>query len=296
MFYEFSTTTHGKWVLAGEHAVLRGKGALVFPVKEKKLALNYTPSNSALSIECEGSSGMEMRFLLWNVLERGQQLTGKTLNQLTGHFHLQSNVPIGGGMGASAALCVAVARWFAAQNLIAPETTTSFARNLEDLFHGQSSGLDIAGAAADKGVYFQQGIIQPLTQHWQPCWYLSSCEQIGLTAHCIAKVKQLWQDNPEKAAAIDEVMADAVDKARAALKMQASEDAFALLSQAIHQGYDCFRRWGLISENLAHHIALLQKAGAAAVKPTGSGGGGYVVSLWDKPPKKLPVEVIILKD
>jgi mevalonate kinase len=27
-------------------------------------------------------------------------------------------------------------------------------------------------------------------------------------------------------------------------------------------------------------MAALEKAGAAAVKPTGSGGGGYVLSLW----------------
>lgn len=35
MFYEFQTTTYGKWILAGEHAVLRGHSALVFPIKEK---------------------------------------------------------------------------------------------------------------------------------------------------------------------------------------------------------------------------------------------------------------------
>lgn len=34
MFCDFETTTHGKWILAGEHAVLRGFSALVFPVYE----------------------------------------------------------------------------------------------------------------------------------------------------------------------------------------------------------------------------------------------------------------------
>ena len=31
-------------------------------------------------------------------------------------------------------------------------------------------------------------------------------------------------------------------------------------------------------------MVMLKNAGAIAVKPTGSGGGGFVVSLWDKQP------------
>ncbi|MFI4919641.1 MAG: mevalonate kinase, partial [Legionellales bacterium] len=41
MFCDFETTTFGKWILAGEHAVVRGHEALVFPIKEKQLHLQY---------------------------------------------------------------------------------------------------------------------------------------------------------------------------------------------------------------------------------------------------------------
>ncbi len=148
MFCKFQTTTHGKWILAGEHAVLRGYGALAFPVKEKYLTLTYQPKTSDLSADYDGSSGDEMHLLFWSVLEQGQQLLGQSLNRLTGHFHLQSNIPIGVGMGASAALCVAMSRWFAAQNLLLDETISSFAQRLENLFHGKSSGFDIAAVSA----------------------------------------------------------------------------------------------------------------------------------------------------
>ena len=46
MFYDFETTTFGKWILAGEHAVVRGHEALVFPIKEKQLTLRYQAASA----------------------------------------------------------------------------------------------------------------------------------------------------------------------------------------------------------------------------------------------------------
>ena len=293
MFCKFQTTTHGKWILAGEHAVLRGHAALAFPVKEKKLTLEYEPRLSDLSADYEGSSGDDMHLLFWSVLEQGQQLLGQSLNQLTGYFHLKSNIPIGVGLGASAALCVAMSRWFAAEHLLPQDKISSFAQDLENLFHGKSSGLDIAAVAADTGIRFQQGKHAAIKQAWQPHWYLSSCGQIGITSHCINQVNALWEKMPMEAASIDETMQLSVKKALGSLENK-TPDSLSSLQEAIGKSSDCFRSWGLISDTLRHHMALLDQAGALAVKPTGSGVGGYVLSLWDKLPPLLPFELISL--
>ena len=280
MSYDFITTTHGKWILTGEHAVIRGNGALVFPINEKKLTLSYHQSTSELSANYEGPSGAETHLLFWSVLEQGMQLLDRSLNSLNGHFNLYSNIPIGVGMGASAALCVVMARWFAAQDMLPDIEINHFARELENLFHGQSSGLDIAGVAATTGMYFRQGVCAPIKQDWQPQWFLSSCGQIGVTSHCINQVQTLWEQKPEQAAVIDQQMSDCVLKARTALEKH-TPDSQAILAQAINAAADCFQQWGLVSESLQQHMQNLRDAGAIAVKPTGSGGGGYVVSLWD---------------
>jgi len=294
MFCDFQTTTHAKWILAGEHAVLRGQAAIAFPILEKKLHLSYQPKDSDLSAEFEGSSGADLHLLFWSVLEHGQQLLGQSVNQLSGHFKLWCNIPIGQGLGASAALSMAMSRWFAAQHLLDPNLTITFAQTLEHLFHGKSSGLDIAAVASNSGIYFQQGRARPLALAWQPQWLLSSSDQVGITSHCIKHVNDLWQTNKDLAEKIDQRMQRAVMAAGLALE-QSTKDALTHLQQAINEAHACFKSWGLISDTLGHHMDELLAQGALAVKPTGSGRGGYVLSLWEKaPPECLGMEFIAL--
>ncbi|MBI2786709.1 MAG: mevalonate kinase [Legionella longbeachae] len=292
MFFDFETTTYGKWILAGEHAVVRGHAALVFPIKDKKLTLSYTASVPSLRADYSGSCGADMQLLFWSVLEHGMQLLGHSLNQLEGYFHIDSTIPVGAGMGASAALCVAMSRWFGAQKMIELSQYSIFAKELEHLFHGKSSGLDVAGVSAESGVYFKTGTAVLLQQKFKPQFFLSSCNQIGITSHCINQVQNLWDINFLLAEQIDRQMVDAVEEAKNALE-QGKEDALPSLVLAINKAADCFIQWGLVSESLQQHMNRLMANGALAVKPTGSGGGGFVLSLWDKqPPKDLELMAV----
>lgn len=285
IFIDFETTTFGKWILVGEHSVVRGHAALVFPIKEKKLLLKYSACESTLSASYSGSHGADMQLLFWSVLEHGMQLLERSLNQLGGQFYLDNTIPVGVGMGASAALCVAMSRWFCAQNMLDSSQCTAFAKELEHLFHGTSSGLDIAGVSAQGGVYFKKGITIPIQQKIYPQFFLSSCKQIGITSHCINQVQTLWKKNPTLADQIDNQMVAAVEEAKDVLQ-QGGVDALSALAQALNKAAECFHQWGLVSENLQHHMNALIAEGALAVKPTGSGGGGFVLSLWNKKPSE----------
>src|SRR5690606_18439496 len=123
----------------------------------------------------------------------------------------------------------------------------------------------------------------PINQHWHPQWYLSHTNQPSVTSTCVKKVKQLWVTHPQEAMDIDTCMTDAVHMALKALK-QPKESGLALLVKAIEQAQQCFVRWDLVSEKAQAHMERLSQAGAIATKLTGSGYGGYVISLWDKTP------------
>ena len=290
--YDFQTKAHAKWILAGEHAVLRNSSALVFPVPNKYLQLSYIAAENELSADFSAPYGETLLLFFWGVLEQGLHHLGLKQEQLKGKFFLENNIPMGSGMGFSAALCVAVARWFAFQKWISMDELFDFARKLENSFHGKSSGVDIAGVLNNQGIRFKSDTtIQPIPLAWQPKLYLSCSESISVTAQCIKAVDELWKKHPQEAQKIDAEMAASVELAEKALMLN-QQEGFPLLAEAISSAHRCFEKWGLIKGALEQHIQTLREKGAVAIKPTGAGSGGYVLSLWNsEPPDDLPFDL-----
>lgn len=288
MLSDFATTTNGKWILSGEHAVLRGHPAIVFPLRNKTLDFQYTTfanlkrdtKAQSLNISANYFSNYDAKMteIISQTIDRAFAIAEINKQDVKGYIEINNNIETGLGMGSSAALCVAIAKWFVAANFI--KDTHYFAKTLENFFHGQSSGLDIAAVESERGIYFQQGKYQEIKETWQPNWQLSSCGESNITAKCIAKVQDIWQKNPQLAAAIDLKMHESTELAKSALENNNSE-SFKSLTQSINLANNCFQNWGLITENMQNHMQDLLDKGAKAVKPTGSGGGGLIVSLWE---------------
>lgn len=277
----------GKWILAGEHAVLRGVPALVFPLRSNGVTLTYEPSETSLQLNLTGPRGEELKLLAWGVLENAAVRLGHSLSEVHGRMQIESDLPIGAGLGASAALCVVVARWCEQMGWIKAEALYEFGRSLEDLFHGESSGVDIAVALGGEGLKFRRGqAAQPVKFQWRPNLYLSFCGHRGVTADCVSQVKNLIAQDPLKGERLDSRMNQAVVLAEQAMQLT-EKSGLGLLAESMSMALSCFEEWGLTEAPLADHLNALKAAGALAVKPTGSGGGGFVLSLWAQPPPTL---------
>ena len=109
-------------------------------------------------------------------------------------------------------------------------------------------------------------------------------------------MRSLFDQNWSQAEQIDNMMKQSVSLCLQALNEKDEGQGYNLLTKALSLGEDCFRKWRLISYDLERHIEHLKTNGALAVKPTGSGLGGHVISLWDTlPPSPVKKQLLALK-
>lgn len=283
----FSTSAHAKCILAGEHAVLRGVPAIVLPITNKKISFTLQRSNDDVSIDYSASCmPYEQTFLLyfWQTLNRSLDLIKRKNTELRGSIVIENNIPMGAGLGFSSALCVVLARWLAWEHLINEDKIFYFAKALEDLFHGRSSGVDIAGAITNSALHFElAGNTHEIAMRWQPKLYLSYSGQAKDTGHAVHQVMVFRKSHAQLSKLIDKEMLESVMQIEQALQSDPVR-GLDLLASAMQLAKHCFAEWNLITPTLQKHMKELENLGAIAVKPTGAGEGGYVLSLWDKTP------------
>jgi len=280
----FYTECFSKWILSGEHTVLRGGEALVFPFKNKSLKFSYKvkETDTSLKLKISGEFGNDLEILFTGLLEKALSKVVQSLVHLKGEIEVTNNIPLGSGLGASASLCVAVARFFCYQRWIQEDHIIDFAKDLENIFHGESSGVDVTVVHLEKPLCFRRNE-KPieLNLSWQPCWALTYSGQRGITKECVEKVKALREINFNLANRIDEQMKMATNLCKKSLTEDFNEASLKNLTEGLALGRGCFDQWELTPQKALTIEALtVEGIRPLVVKPTGSGNGGYVLSLW----------------
>lgn len=258
---------NAKIILAGEHAVLRGKSAILIPISNKQLKLNFD-CKDIFSHNCFGEYVFDECNKLWGKFIE-QAFIECTDKKPHGSWDLEINIPVGVGLGFSSALCVVVAKAMAKKNYIKDSEIFTFAHKLEQPIHGKSSGCDIAGSLSSVPIIYNIEKTRKMIA-WSPALAWSTPCDISRTQGAIEKVEK--KNKPE----VDEFMHKATKLAYKSWKQK----NVSMLADSINMANDCFVEWGLVTSNLEKHMIDLIRQGAIAVKPTGAGGGGSVISLW----------------
>lgn len=275
----FQSKVPGKWVLAGEHAVLRGAAAIALPHPELGLSLRFEPGPAGGGIEVLPSEGAEPILEIIAALPEAGQISGR--------LEIESTIPWGAGLGSSAALCVALARWFSGPLGLSAAALPDFATKLENRFHGKSSGMDIAVILAGEPVRFLRGQnAVPLGIRRLPKFTFHDTGLRARTSLCVAQVEVYLREHAERGAYLDQLMGCASREAEEGLSLYGSGqsgEGLRLIAQAMARGQQCFEAWGLFPDSVRGLRQDLLERGALAAKLTGAGGGGMLVALWDDP-------------
>jgi len=253
----------GKVILLGEHAVVYGHRAIAVAVSRgTRVTLTARGGPTAL-----GDSDIRD--------ERLARALAVALPDWGYRVDIETDLPVGRGMGSSAALTIALLRARAA----AEGRPVDFAWlhregfAVEAIFHGTPSGLDHAVAALGGAVLYRRDE-PPLPVDMAPLSaVVLDSGTAGDTAVEVARVRAGRPANEGLLKRLGQLVEHSVGHLH---------DAPAL-GAAMDEAHGVLGELGVSTPGLDELVALARRHGAHGAKLSGAGGGGIVLALVDDP-------------
>ena len=251
----------GKLILSGEHSVVYGYRAVAAAVSLcTRVEVAARPGPSGI----DKSAIIDDR--VWPALATIVPAEGIGVT-------ITSDLPVGCGMGSSAALAVATLRALADLEGRAPAFDELFERGFlpERVLHGNPSGVDHAVSALGRVVVYRrrEGTpeIVPLDVTKPLHLVVADTGSPGDTAKMVAGVRERAPHSELRSiGALTEMVA---------AHLQRGEDPGALFTE----NHRLLRRIGVSTPRLDHACAAMIGAGATGAKLAGAGGGGVAIGV-----------------
>lgn len=285
----------GKVLLLGEHAVVYGHLALaaalgrrVFVDVEEDpsgptielLALAATPTTTSTSPSTFPSTSPSVFPTPPELLRAASDLAAAAGAPPRFRARVRSELPLGGGLGSSAALGVALARAFAqlAGSDCPIERAEDLALRLERVFHGAPSGVDPAVCARGGVIVFRRGQPAEVERVTLRTPLHLAVVLTGVVRGTRSTVLPLSARRAERPDLYDPMLAFLGELARggaSALERGDLQD----LGVRFDAAHGVLGALGVSCPELEEAVAALRGAGALGAKLTGAGGGGAAIGL-----------------
>ena len=264
---------NGKTVLLGEHAVVYGMPAIAAGISLGASARASAAERSSIRIgERSSVAGDDSE------LSRALEQVYAELGAGPHSVEVEVNLPLGSGLGGSAAIGVAVARaLLAARGEPEGEARVlAGAAAWERVFHGNPSGVDAAAAYSGSCIWFTKaGGPEPMFVAAPLELAICLAGPPASTKQMVENVRQLGERRPDllgKSLAGIEVL---VKNAR--LCIEAGDRS--ALGQLMNLNQMLLAGLFLSTPEIERACAVARDAGALGAKLTGAGGGGAVIAL-----------------
>ena len=290
----------GKVILLGEHAVVHGEPALAAAIP-RRISVELTRDPRGPSIDLRVAHQPRLPPGLGLSQPPGAQtadavaapaeltLAFAALCAAAGmpdarwHAAATSELPLGGGLGSSAALGVALARALrlSAGHGCPPGEAAQIALALEQVFHGAPSGVDPAACAREGLILFTRGVgsAAPLVLEIQPARPIELVIALtGISRGTRAKVLPLRDRLAERPHLYRPLLAALGELARGGARAAEAGDLVDL-GVRFDAAHGLLAALGVSCPELEEVVAALRSAGALGAKLTGAGGGGAAIGL-----------------
>lgn len=280
---QFQASAPAKVILCGEHAVVYGHPAIAVPVSDVRVTAFFLPERTThlhVHLPDVGESwqwppGPEDHPLALLIRETLAHLGDPPL---AGRLEVRSRIPIGGGMGSSAAVATAVARVLALAvgRDLTPEEASRLAYKAEEVWHGTPSGIDNTVVAYERPVWFVRG--QPPEPFFPARPFTLVIADSGLassTREVVLDVRRRWQAERARYDALFAAVANVVRRVRSALEA----GDIAAVGPLLDENQALLAEIGVSAPVLETLIEAARGAGALGAKLAGAGRGGNVIAL-----------------
>ncbi len=275
---------YGKIILLGEHSVVYGHHAIAAPLS---LVITAQVTGFAPQSELEISG--------WDADPAAHNPAGAELAQRVAvliadrlgvantpvHVEVIPELPRASGLGASAALAVAVIRAIVHRfGLdVTDQQISELAFECEQLVHGTPSGIDNTVATYGKMVLFRKtdtgNEIQEISAPTPIPVVVGLTGVRSLTADTVSRVHAGWQKNPQHYEAIFSEIDDLVMTGMNAL----SRGDLRELGEVMNLNHGLLNALQVSSPELESLVDLSRRSGALGAKLTGGGGGGAMIAI-----------------